>query len=93
VTPSDDIRPDVPDSLGGRATAVGWLRARRGNPGWEVEKGGVVLYLVGCASGRYDLSVFEGSEIAISGSADRPGRDSVRVLEAQNIEVIAPKAR
>lgn len=93
VTPSEDIRRDVPDTLGSRVNAIGWLRARRGNPAWEIEKGGVVLYLVACTTGRYDLTMFEGSEIAIVGNVDRPTRDSVRVLDAQGIEVIAPRRR
>jgi hypothetical protein len=88
-----EVRTPV-DLLGQRATAIGWLRQRGGSgPGFAIERGGVVQFLVGCSSGRYDLTAFVGNELAISGSTDRPSRESIRVLDATKIEVLEPKSR
>ncbi len=82
-----------PDALE-RFEAIGWLRPRKG-PGaqYQIEKGGRVLYLVDCRSGRYDLGMFVDTEVGVIGTADRPQRESIRVLEAQKIEVISARPR
>ncbi|MCY2960619.1 MAG: SH3 domain-containing protein [Planctomycetota bacterium] len=85
------------DPLWGRFQARGWLRRDENQPGrFLVQWGGRIGAEVTCGSGRYDLALFEGSEIGVLGattrtasSADRPMR-----IDATRIEILsAPSGR
>lgn len=80
----------VPDGLS-RFDAVGWLRYSRSMDGRErvtLEKGGRLLHVVTCRSARYDLRLFDGTEVGVIGPREREIVDSVRVLDALKIEVL-----
>jgi SH3-like domain-containing protein len=86
----DLVPPRVEDPLG-RFDATGWLRHRSSAAGIErfrLEKGGQLLCYLDCSSGRYDLSLFQGCEVGITGSRDRPHAQGVRVIDVQKLEVI-----
>ena len=86
----DLVPPRIEDPLG-RFDATGWLRHRSSASGIErfrLEKGGQLLCYLDCSSGRYDLSLFQGCEVGISGSRDRPHAQGVRVVDVSKIEVI-----
>lgn len=83
----------VPDALD-RFQAVGFLRWVKGltGPGrYVVEKGGKQLFEVTCQSGRYDLSLFVDCEVGLIGASRRPNFESLRVLEVEKVEVLAPR--
>lgn len=77
------------DPLWGRFQARGWLRRDVNDPNrFLVMWGGRTGAEVTCGSGRYDLALFEGSEIGVMGattrnssSADRPMRVDVTRIE------------
>lgn len=72
--------------------AVGWLRfddGLFGSRSFRLEKGGQVQFYVTCSSGRYDLRLYDGMEVGIRGEADRPGFETMRVLDVDRIEVFA----
>jgi hypothetical protein len=86
-----DIVPARPEDPLGRFDATGWLRHRASAAGIErfrLEKGGQLLCYLDCSSGRYDLALFQGCEVGITGSRDRPHAQGVRVIDVQKIEVI-----
>lgn len=85
------------DPLWGRFQARGWLRRDPNEPGrFLVQWSGRTGAEITCGSGRYDLALFEGSEIGVMGattrnasSVDRPMR-----VDVTRIEVIsAPTGR
>jgi hypothetical protein len=83
----------VPDALD-RFQAVGFLRWTKGftGPGrYVVEKGGKQLFEVTCQSGRYDLSLFVDCEVGLIGASRRPNFESLRVLDVEKVEVLAPR--
>ncbi len=96
VPAKDVVQPPpglVPDPLD-RFQAVGFLRWEKGltGPGtYVVEKGGKRIYTVTCASGRYELSLFIDCEVGLIGARRRPTSDSMRVLDVEKIEVLAPR--
>ena len=51
-------------------------------------KGGKLMYVVTCSSGRYDLRMFDGVEVGIRGGKSRPSVDSVRELDVLKLEVL-----
>jgi len=86
----DILQPEVQDPLR-RFDAVGWLRHEipfRGPDRFTLEKGGKLLYVVTCSSGRYDLSLLDGVEVGVVGAKRRPNPDSVRELDAIKIEIL-----
>jgi hypothetical protein len=85
--------PPVADALS-RFDAIGWVRYRRAFDGREevtLEKGGRVLHVLQCSSGRYDLRLFDGAEIGVVGPRERRVAESVRVLDALKIEVLGTR--
>lgn len=91
-TPRVTVEPRIAeeDPLGDYAT--GWLRVSGGLFSARrvtLEKGGQVLFDLGCSTGRYTLDIFEGMEVAVRGPADRPDAESLRRLDVQRIEVLA----
>jgi hypothetical protein len=95
--PSKDVAKLPPGQVADpldRFQAVGFLRWEKGlaGPGnFVVEKGGQRLYFVSCNSGRYDLGLFLDCEVGIVGPSRRPTSNSLRVLDAERIEVLAPR--
>lgn len=89
-----DVGPGIVRDPLDRFQAVGFLRWERGliGPGrYVVEKGGQPLYVVSCDSGRYDLALFIDMEVGITGPRRRPATESLRLLEAEKIEVLAAR--
>ena len=81
---------EVGDPLA-RFDAVGWLRhhaSSRAPDYFTLEKGGRLLYVVTCTGGRYDLRMFDGVEVGITGSKSRPAADKVREVDALKLEVL-----
>lgn len=89
------VAPEVHDPLEA-FHAIGWLRWERGltGPGrFLVEQGGRPLYVVTCNSARYDLAMFVNCEVALIGPRRRPELESLRVLDAEKIEVLSAVGR
>lgn len=77
-----------------RFDAVGWLKHYPSNElgrRFSVEKGEQVLFWVTCSSGRYDLDAFINTEVGVVGPDHRPTAESLRILDAQRIEVLSPR--
>jgi len=80
------------DPLWGRFQARGWLKRDEKDPTrWTVTWAGRPAAEITCGNGRYDLTLYEGSEIGVlgsmtrsSGNADKPMR-----IDAKRIEVIS----
>ncbi len=96
-------QPIEPADLGTRAVgdplsdyATGWLHVRSpliGDTTVVLEKGEQVLFELTCDSGRYELDLFDGMEVAVRGAAERPDPGRQRALEVGRIEVIGRKLR
>ncbi|MGE3171938.1 MAG: hypothetical protein AB7O97_04880 [Planctomycetota bacterium] len=94
ATVTNDLPPAVVADPLDRFQSVGFLRWEKGltGPGrFVVEKGGQRLMEVTCRSGRYDLSLFTDCEIGLVGARRRPDFESLRVLDVEKIEVLAPR--
>ncbi|MCC6669848.1 MAG: hypothetical protein IT458_02220 [Planctomycetes bacterium] len=88
------VRPATPDPLA-RFAEVGWIRVvQKAAPAEQVriEKGGQVLAYLVNRNRRYDLRVFDGAEVGITGVYDRDEGQTVRTLNVDRMEVItAPR--
>jgi len=85
------LRPVVADPLEQTFDAVGWLRYEtplRDPDRVVLHKGGHVLYVVNCASGRYDLRMFDGVEVGIKGAKSMPLGDRMRELDVLKMVVL-----
>lgn len=86
-----DILPEEVRDPMARFDGVGWLTREQplGRPErFTLTKGGKLLFVVTCSSGRYDLALFDGAEIGIKGAKSSPSPDSVRELDVMRIEVL-----
>jgi len=85
------------DPLWGRFQARGWLRRDENQPGrYLIQWAGRTAAEVTCGSGRYDLTLFEGSEIGVMGAMTRTASSVERPMriDVSRIEVLsAPVAR
>jgi len=84
------IVPQPKDDLE-RFHSIGWLRyqSRLGGTGiFYLEKGGLRLHHVTCATGRYDLALFIDCEIGIQGPRRRPTSEAFSVLDVERLEVL-----
>ncbi len=71
--------------------AIGWLRLHRSvrsGDYFTLEKGGKLMFVVTCSSGRYDLSMYDGFELGLRGGKARPSGDRVRELDVLEIRVL-----
>ena len=88
----ENLKPArIPDPLASY-DASGWLEYHPRNElgrRFSVQKGEQILFWVNCSSGRYDLSLFVGAEIGIRGPDHRPAAESLRMLDAQRIQVLS----
>lgn len=75
------------DPLWGRFQARGWLE-KEGDK-WIVRWAGKVTSEVVCSSGRYDLALFEGFQLGVSGALQRgAGSDGPARFDVRRIEVL-----
>lgn len=85
------------DPLWGRFQARGWLRRDENQPGrYLLQWAGRTAAEVTCGSGRYDLALFEGSEIGVMGAMTRTASSVERPMrvDVSRIEILsAPVAR
>lgn len=81
----------------GRFTGRGWVEAKMEgrNKRWYLRWSGDVVYEIDCGSGRYDLSMFEGYQVGVTGSTVRSATPSttteigqVAMLDVARIEVL-----
>jgi hypothetical protein len=88
----DTLVTPEPGNPMSRFESTGWLMDRGSGAGpnerYQLVKGGKVLCNVVCSSGRYDLKRFSGFELGVIGRRTRISSDSVRVVDADKIEVI-----
>jgi len=93
---------EPPDLYGGRFDTRGWLEKRvvpGQAPVYLLRWGGESIAEIQCASGRYELSDFNGCELGVKGNQLRGyvagdiGRVAVpRLIDASRIEILAVKA-
>jgi SH3-like domain-containing protein len=91
-----EVREQTPRDPLREFDAVGWVVVRKklGGPVQvSLEKGGSVRFYLESTSGRYDLTQFEGLEIAVAGPTHRPHLQSVRTLDVERIEVVGGARR
>jgi len=75
------------DPLWGRFQTRGWLE-REGDH-WSIRWAGKVTSEVVCSSGRYDLSLFQGFQLGITGALQRgAGSDGPARFDVRRIEVL-----
>lgn len=82
------------DPLWGRFQARGWLKRDEKDPTrWTVTWAGRPAAEITCGNGRYDLSLYEGSEIGVLGSMTRATATAEKPMriDATRIEVISAR--
>ncbi len=83
------------DPLWGRFQARGWLKRDEKDPTrWTVTWAGRPAAEITCGNGRYDLTLYEGSEIGVLGSMTRSSGNAEKPMriDAKRIEVISARA-
>ncbi len=94
---AEPIQPVTPVRDPLRNYVTGWLESTGGilgSPrGFQLTKGGQVLFTVRCTSGRYDLAMFDGYEVALAGPADRPDPESLRFVDVERLQVLGKSTR
>jgi len=81
--------------LMGRYDARGWVEARKmpnGEMGWYLRFGGKDICWVLCTSGRYDLNMFFGYEVGVTGSMTNDTGAELASCDMRSIEVIAGRS-
>jgi len=91
---SKQVLPPVDVDALQRFDAVGWMHTESIDGTDETRyilmKGGRMIVAVTCTSERYDLALFVGSEIGITGPDHRSAADRARVIDVAKIEVLKP---
>lgn len=88
--------PAAPDPLD-RFHAIGWIRydsgGLTGTPSIRLEKAGQLILNVTCSTGRYNLRMFDGMEVGLTGPVGRPHEQAMRAIDVQGMEVIGAARR
>ena len=81
--------------LMGRYDARGWMESRRmpnGEPAWYLRFGGKDACRVWCTSGRYDLTMFDGYEVGVTGLMTNEAGGAQTACDMRSIEVLSGRA-
>ena len=80
----------------GRYDARGWLESRKRSNGewsWYLSFAGKETCVVQCSSGRYNISMFEGYEIGVTGMMINEAGAAQSTCDMRSIEVLSGRAQ